>query len=80
MWKKKKKKKKTPVARYVPNILCYLRIILAFVGLESSSFVPLRAELIWIASASATLDLIDGPISNTRARIEAGNIFGYCRR
>lgn len=47
-----------PVALYIPNLLGYLRIILAFVGIWYASAEPGKALVIWIFSAS--LDLIDG--------------------
>jgi phosphatidylglycerophosphate synthase len=47
-----------PVVLYVPNILCYARIVLAFVGLQFASTRPVTAVTIWIASA--TLDFFDG--------------------
>jgi hypothetical protein len=50
-----------PVVLYVPNILCYARIVLAFVGLQFASARPVTAVTIWIVSA--TLDLFDGPLA-----------------
>jgi phosphatidylglycerophosphate synthase len=50
-----------PVALYVPNVLCYARIVLAFVGLQFAPTRPVTAVTIWIVSA--TLDLIDGPLA-----------------
>lgn len=47
-----------PVALYVPNILCYLRIITAFLGLWFKDRQPIVALSIWLASAA--LDLFDG--------------------
>jgi phosphatidylglycerophosphate synthase len=47
-----------PVALYIPNLLGYARINLAFLGLHYSQTKPVLACLIWIFSAS--LDLIDG--------------------
>jgi len=43
---------------YIPNLLGYARIILAFVGLHLSDTQPGAAVLTWIFSA--TLDLFDG--------------------
>jgi phosphatidylglycerophosphate synthase len=50
-----------PILLYVPNILCYARIVLAFVGLQFASTRPLTAVTIWIVSAA--LDLFDGPLA-----------------
>jgi phosphatidylglycerophosphate synthase len=50
-----------PVVLYVPNVLCYARIVLAFVGLQFASTRPGTAVTIWIVSA--TLDLFDGPLA-----------------
>jgi len=48
-----------PVALYIPNLLGYLRIVLAFAGLRFAvSSDPVAAIVLWIASAS--LDLFDG--------------------
>jgi phosphatidylglycerophosphate synthase len=47
-----------PVALYIPNLLAYARIILAFVGLHFADTRPRLAVGTWIFSAS--LDLIDG--------------------
>ncbi len=47
-----------PVVFYIPNVLGYFRIVLAFWGLHVSSNRPLLALGIWIVSAS--LDLVDG--------------------
>ena len=47
-----------PVALFVPNILCYVRICMAFYGLFWSSTEPFLAVIIFIASAF--LDLFDG--------------------
>ena len=46
------------VALYVPNILCYIRIITAFLGLLYKDDHPVVALTIWLASAA--LDLFDG--------------------
>ena len=49
-----------PIALYVPNVLGYTRMILAFLGL---AFVdqPWTALSLWIAAA--LLDLVDGPLA-----------------
>lgn len=47
-----------PVPLYIPNLLGYTRILLAFVGLNLSETNPGATVLIWILSAS--LDLFDG--------------------
>jgi CDP-diacylglycerol--inositol 3-phosphatidyltransferase len=52
-----------PVALYVPNILCYLRIITAFLGLWFKDRQPVVALIIWLTSAA--LDLLDGIIART---------------
>jgi phosphatidylglycerophosphate synthase len=53
------KERRMPVALYVPNILCYIRIVTAFLGLYySRNHRPLLAAWIWLFSAG--LDLFDG--------------------
>jgi CDP-diacylglycerol--inositol 3-phosphatidyltransferase len=47
-----------PVVLYVPNLLGYTRILLAFVGLYLAPTNPIEASIVWLLSAS--LDLIDG--------------------
>ena len=47
-----------PIHLYIPNLLGYARIILAFVGLHLSDTQPGAAVVTWIFSA--TLDLFDG--------------------
>lgn len=47
-----------PIPLYIPNLLGYARIILAFVGLHLSDTQPGAALVTWIFSA--TLDLFDG--------------------
>jgi phosphatidylglycerophosphate synthase len=47
-----------PIPLYIPNLLGYARIILAFVGLHLSKTQPGAAFCVWIISA--TLDLFDG--------------------
>lgn len=49
------------VALYWPNILCYARIILAFVGLGYANESPSTAVFLWVGSA--VLDLLDGPLA-----------------
>jgi phosphatidylglycerophosphate synthase len=61
------------VALYVPNLLCYARIILAFVGLYISSTLPVRAVTIWIVSAS--LDLFDGIIARWLGQTSRFGVF-----
>ena len=46
------------VALFLPNLLCYARILLAFWGLHVSSDRPLLAVALWFLSGS--FDLIDG--------------------
>jgi len=53
-----KRRRQIPVALYIPNLMGYTRIILAFVGLYLSSSRPVAAIWTWLASAS--LDLLDG--------------------
>ena len=48
--------RRIPVVWYLPNLLGYLRIILALVGLSHQH--PPHTVAIWLASAS--LDLVDG--------------------
>lgn len=47
-----------PVVLYVPNILGYIRILLAFYALHQSSKEPVQAVILFIVSA--ILDLFDG--------------------
>ena len=47
-----------PVVLYVPNLLGYARILLAFWGLHVASFNPWASFYLWILSAF--LDLFDG--------------------
>lgn len=47
-----------PVFLYIPNLLGYARILLAFYGMYLSHDLPVQAVLIFIVSAS--LDLFDG--------------------
>ncbi|CAJ1947033.1 unnamed protein product [Cylindrotheca closterium] len=48
----------TPIPLFVPNLLCYLRIILGFSGLYVSHSMPILAVFFWVASA--ILDAFDG--------------------
>jgi CDP-diacylglycerol--inositol 3-phosphatidyltransferase len=50
-----------PVALYIPNLMGYARILLAFFGLFISSTRPVAAIWVWLLSAS--LDLLDGIIA-----------------
>jgi phosphatidylglycerophosphate synthase len=53
------RRRQLPVALYIPNLLCYFRIILAFLGLHfDSTQRPTRALATWILSAC--LDFLDG--------------------
>ena len=53
---------RTPVLFYIPNILGYIRILLAFVGLYYSILQqPIIAIIIWILAS--VLDLLDGKIA-----------------
>lgn len=54
-------KRKLPIALYVPNIMGYARIFLAFTGLYISSSRPVAAIWTWLASAS--LDAMDGIVA-----------------
>lgn len=48
-------------ALYIPNLLGYMRILLAFVGLHYSPTRPVDAIVVWIFSS--LLDLIDGKVA-----------------
>jgi phosphatidylglycerophosphate synthase len=48
-------------ALYIPNLLGYMRILLAFVGLHYSATRPVDAVVVWIFSS--LLDLIDGKVA-----------------
>lgn len=53
---------RVPVALYVPNLLCYNRIVTAFVGLYlSQNDYPVAALWTWILSS--VLDLFDGMLA-----------------
>jgi phosphatidylglycerophosphate synthase len=47
-----------PVFLYIPNVLCYMRIIVALIALSQASHHPEYAVCLWITSALG--DLIDG--------------------
>ena len=47
-----------PIFLYLPNILCYVRVSLAFWGLHLASSQPVKAVLVWVVSCF--LDLVDG--------------------
>jgi phosphatidylglycerophosphate synthase len=47
-----------PIVLYVPNLICYARILLAFGGLHCSNSSPVWAVSCWITAA--ILDLFDG--------------------
>lgn len=53
--------KQQAVSLFLPNVLGYLRMIMAFVGLYYSSEQPTYAVVIWVVSA--LLDLLDGPLA-----------------
>lgn len=48
----------TPIPLFVPNLLCYLRILLGFSGLHVSHSRPVLAVFFWVISA--ILDAFDG--------------------
>lgn len=50
-----------PIALYVPNLLCYARILAAFLGMNFARRQPALAVGVWIFSAS--LDLFDGMLA-----------------
>lgn len=52
--------KKLPIALYVPNLMGYARIVLAFIGLYQATTVhnPVRAVAIW--TVAIALDFLDG--------------------
>ena len=62
-----------PVALYIPNLMGYARIVLAFVGLYLSSSQPVAAIWIWLLSAS--LDLLDGIIARALNQTSSFGIF-----
>jgi len=76
---------KIPVQLYVPNILCYIRILLAFVGLyksiencavsssEEQQVGAVKVVCIWIASG--LLDLVDGPLARILHQTSSLGVF-----
>ena len=54
-------RRQVPVALYVPNVMGYARILLAFIGLYLSLSRPVPAICTWLVSAS--LDLLDGIVA-----------------
>ena len=50
-----------PVVLFIPNLLCYARILSAFVGLYTSTAYPQTSVVIWMFSA--ILDLFDGMLA-----------------
>lgn len=58
-----------PVVLYIPNILGYIRILLAFYALHQSGDEPTRAVILFILSAS--LDLIDGILARSLNQISS---------
>jgi CDP-diacylglycerol--inositol 3-phosphatidyltransferase len=56
-------RRQLPVALYIPNLMGYTRVLLAFVGLYVSSSKPVTAIWIWLASAS--LDACDGIVARS---------------
>jgi phosphatidylglycerophosphate synthase len=62
-----------PVALYVPNVICYVRIILAFVGLWYSLSRPVVAVVLW--AASAITDLFDGPLARSLGQTSKLGVF-----
>lgn len=62
-----------PVALYVPNLLCYIRIITAFVGLHYSHDRPWVAIWTWIFSGG--LDLFDGLLARALNQTSTLGIF-----
>lgn len=63
----------THVLMYIPNLLCYARIILAFVGLHLAPTNPIAASIIWVLSAS--LDLIDGVLARALDQSSSLGVF-----
>lgn len=64
---------KLPVLLYVPNLLGYARIILAFVGLHYSFGRPVTAVVTWVASAC--LDLLDGILAKVLCQTSQFGVF-----
>lgn len=57
----KMRQQRIPIALYVPNVLGYVRILSAFLGLYLSSTHPVLTIGVWTVSAS--LDLVDGMLA-----------------
>lgn len=59
--------KRLPVYLYLPNLLCYLRILLAVVGLYEAAVQSQVGQgsvfAVWVWIASCGLDAIDGPLA-----------------
>ena len=62
-----------PVALYVPNLLGYARIILAFAGLHHATNRPATAVGLWIASGM--LDLVDGVLARLLRQTSSLGVF-----
>ena len=62
-----------PVPLYIPNLLGYLRIALALIGLGLSSNAPVTALWIWLIAAF--LDLIDGMLARKLNQTSTLGIF-----
>lgn len=62
-----------PVVFYVPNVLCYARILLAFGGLFFLESDPATAVLVWILSAF--LDLFDGILARLLCQTSSFGVF-----
>jgi len=73
------------IAFYLPNLLGYCRILLAFLGLYAASSFPAHAVALWVVASA--LDLVDGPVARllhqtselgTFLDIAADNILRTC--
>ena len=62
-----------PVALYVPNLLGYARILLAFAGLHYAATCPVAAVGLWIASS--WLDLFDGILARVLRQTSSLGVF-----
>ena len=62
-----------PVVLYIPNVLGYARIILAFVGLHYSATDPVKAVATWVATGF--LDLFDGILARALQQTSAFGVF-----
>ena len=62
-----------PVALYIPNLLGYARIALAFGGLQFAVSDPVLAVALWIASA--LLDLFDGILARALRQTSRLGVF-----